>query len=203
MSEGLRHCSRLSVCQYWKEENLTKSAFLSVAVTLLSVWCMLVLFYAEVKDFMTPSITEDLFVDTSRGPKLRINLDIIMPTISCPCKCGAFFSIIKIVSIYFWTDFNLQPTLCLSSAVLSLDAMDSAGEHHLHIDHNIYKRRLDLLGQPLEDPQKEGIIKLCLTDIILIGNKILFYVLMKLFIRFADKHIDENIYRNSKSYKGE
>lgn len=40
--------------------------------------------------------------------------------------------------------------------VLSLDAMDSAGEHHLHIDHNIYKRRLDLLGQPLEEPQKEG-----------------------------------------------
>ncbi|KAJ1530346.1 hypothetical protein ONE63_005259 [Megalurothrips usitatus] len=94
-------------------------------VTLLSVGCMLVLFYAEVKDYMTPGITEDLFVDTSRGPKLRINLDIVMPTISCP--------------------------------FLSLDAMDTAGEHHLHIDHNVYKRRLDLLGQPLEDPQKENL----------------------------------------------
>lgn len=35
--------------------------------------------------------------------------------------------------------------------------MDTAGEHHLHIDHNVYKRRLDLMGQPLEEPQKEGI----------------------------------------------
>lgn len=48
---------------------------------------MMVLFYAEVKDFMTPAISEDLFVDTSRGPKLRINLDIVMPTISCSCEC--------------------------------------------------------------------------------------------------------------------
>ncbi|GBP21500.1 Endoplasmic reticulum-Golgi intermediate compartment protein 3 [Eumeta japonica] len=36
--------------------------------------------------------------------------------------------------------------------------MDSSGEQHLQIDHNIYKRRLDLSGQPIEEPKKEEIV---------------------------------------------
>lgn len=40
--------------------------------------------------------------------------------------------------------------------VLSLDAMDTTGEQHLQIEHNIFKRRLDLDGKPIEDPQKTG-----------------------------------------------
>lgn len=35
--------------------------------------------------------------------------------------------------------------------------MDSSGEQHLQIDHNIYKRRLDLDGKPIDDPIKEDI----------------------------------------------
>lgn len=35
--------------------------------------------------------------------------------------------------------------------------MDSSGEEHLEIDHSIYKRRLDLNGNPIEEPQKEDI----------------------------------------------
>lgn len=35
--------------------------------------------------------------------------------------------------------------------------MDSSGEQHLQIDHNIYKRRLDLDGNPIEEPKKEDI----------------------------------------------
>lgn len=38
--------------------------------------------------------------------------------------------------------------------VLVLDAMDTSGEQHLQIEHNIYKRKLDLEGKPIEDPQK-------------------------------------------------
>lgn len=34
--------------------------------------------------------------------------------------------------------------------------MDSSGEQHLHIDHNIYKTRLDLDGNAIEEPKKEG-----------------------------------------------
>lgn len=41
--------------------------------------------------------------------------------------------------------------------VLALDAMDSSGEQHLQIDHNIYKRRYDLNGRPINDPIKEDI----------------------------------------------
>lgn len=41
---------------------------------------------------------------------------------------------------------------------LSLDAMDSAGDQHLHIDHDIFKRRLDLEGNPIDEAKKEEII---------------------------------------------
>jgi hypothetical protein len=36
-----------------------------------------------------------------------------------------------------------------------IDAMDTSGETHIDIVHNIYKRRLDLDGKPIEDPQRE------------------------------------------------
>lgn len=35
--------------------------------------------------------------------------------------------------------------------------MDSSGEQHLEINHNIYKRKLDLEGKPIEEPKKENI----------------------------------------------
>jgi endoplasmic reticulum-Golgi intermediate compartment protein 3 len=86
---------------------------------------MTFLVLSELKAYMTPQLTEELFVDTTRSHKLQINLDIIIPTISC--------------------DY------------LSLDAMDSTGEQHLHIEHNIYKRRLNLDGHPIEEAKKEEI----------------------------------------------
>lgn len=86
---------------------------------------MTILVLSELNSYMTPSLTEELFVDTTRNHKLKINLDIYIPTISC--------------------DY------------LSLDAMDSTGEQHLHIEHNIYKRRFNLEGQPIEEPKKEEI----------------------------------------------
>lgn len=86
---------------------------------------MTFLVLSELNAYLTPQLTEELFVDTTRGHKLKINLDVIIPTISC--------------------DY------------LSLDAMDSTGEQHLHIEHNIYKRRLNLDGHPIEDAKKEEI----------------------------------------------
>jgi len=38
--------------------------------------------------------------------------------------------------------------------VLALDAVDSSGETHLQVDHNIYKRRLNLDGNPISEPEK-------------------------------------------------
>lgn len=44
------------------------------------------LFWTEFVDYLTPNVSEELFVDTSRSPNIQINLDVIIPTISCDCK---------------------------------------------------------------------------------------------------------------------
>ncbi|CAG2065601.1 unnamed protein product [Timema podura] len=106
-------------------EDFRVKTFGGAAVTVLSAMIMTSLFVSELRDYLNPTVTEELFVDTSRGSKLRINFDFIIPTISC--------------------DF------------LVLDAMDTSGEQHLQIDHNIFKRRLELLSlKPIEEPKKEG-----------------------------------------------
>ena len=43
--------------------------------------------------------------------------------------------------------------------VLSTDAMDVSGENQIDVDHNLFKQRLSLSGEKLEDePEKEGMI---------------------------------------------
>ncbi|XP_022123074.2 endoplasmic reticulum-Golgi intermediate compartment protein 3 [Pieris rapae] len=95
-------------------------------ITILGGTIMILLIISELHTYMSPNISEELFVDTSRGHKIRINFDIIVPRISCN--------------------------------YLVLDAMDSSGEQHLQIDHNIFKRRLDLDGNPIEEAKKEEIM---------------------------------------------
>lgn len=79
----------------------------------------------EFNAYVTPTIEEQLFVDTTRSHKLQINFDLFIPTISC--------------------DY------------LSLDAMDSTGEQHMHIEHDVFKRRMDLSGKPIDEARKEDI----------------------------------------------
>ncbi|KAK7788838.1 hypothetical protein R5R35_001327 [Gryllus longicercus] len=107
------------------QEDIRIKTFGGATVTVLSCIIMVTLFVSELRDYMSPNISEELFVDISRGPNLRINIDFVIPRISCE--------------------------------FLVLDAMDSSGEQHLQIEHNIYKRRLDLLGNPIEEPQKEDL----------------------------------------------
>ncbi|CAK9828500.1 Endoplasmic reticulum-Golgi intermediate compartment protein 3 [Anthophora retusa] len=108
-----------------EEADILVRTFSGAVVTIISTIIMSILFLSEVNYYLTPTLSEELFVDTSRGSKLRINLDIIVPTICCD--------------------------------LLSIDAMDTTGEQHLQIEHNIFKRRLDLDGKPLEDPKKTDI----------------------------------------------
>ena len=93
------------------------------AITIFSAVIMILLFASEIQDYVQPQVAEELFVDTSRGDKLKINFDVVVHRISC--------------------DY------------LSLDAMDVSGEQHIGIEHNIFKRRLDLDGRPIEEPVKE------------------------------------------------
>lgn len=55
-------------------------------VTIISVTIMVLLFWVEFMSYLTPNVTEELFVDTSRSPKIQINLDVIFPKVSCDCK---------------------------------------------------------------------------------------------------------------------
>ncbi|XP_076291836.1 endoplasmic reticulum-Golgi intermediate compartment protein 3 isoform X2 [Lasioglossum baleicum] len=107
------------------EADILVRTFSGAIVTIISTIIMGMLFFSEVNYYLTPTLSEELFVDTSRGSKLRINLDIVVPTISCD--------------------------------LLSIDAMDTTGEQHLQIEHNIFKRRLDLNGKPIENPEKTDI----------------------------------------------
>lgn len=95
-------------------------------VTVVSSIIIVVLIVSEFTAYWSIHISEELFVDTTRSHKLKINLDIYVPSISC--------------------DY------------LSLDAMDSSGDQHLHIEHNVFKRRIDLMGNPITDPIKEEMI---------------------------------------------
>uniref|UniRef100_T1E236 Endoplasmic reticulum-Golgi intermediate compartment protein 3 n=1 Tax=Psorophora albipes TaxID=869069 RepID=T1E236_9DIPT len=95
------------------------------ALTIISGIIIILLIYSECVAYLTPTVTDELFVDATRGQKLKINLDFYIPAISC--------------------DY------------VSLDAQDATGEQHLHIDHNIFKRRMDLQGNPIEEAKKEDI----------------------------------------------
>lgn len=95
-------------------------------------------------EYLDNTPTEELFVDTSRNKKLQINFDIIVPKISCDCMFYIYFFLYN--RIYF--SYNKK------KIVLVLDAVDNSGETHLQVDHNIYKRRLNLEGQHISDPEK-------------------------------------------------
>jgi len=94
-------------------------------ITVVSSIVMFLLFSSEFRDYLTPEIDEQLFVDTSKTNKLKINVDFVFPRISC--------------------DY------------LSLDAQDVSGAQHLDIEHNVYKRRLDLDGRPIAEPVKHEV----------------------------------------------
>ncbi|KAG8226870.1 hypothetical protein J437_LFUL006579 [Ladona fulva] len=115
-------------------EDFRIKTFSGASVTIVSGIIMTLLFLSELNDYFTPNISEEIFVDTSRGPKLRINIDIIVPSVSC--------------------------------SFLGLDAMDTTGEHHFQIEHNIFKRRLNLEGKPIEDPKKTEELGTTTTELI-------------------------------------
>ncbi|CAB4055137.1 ERGIC3 [Lepeophtheirus salmonis] len=121
----LNHCLDLSIDEPINNEVLFELIYIILNYSDMSKvgLLMLFLFATEIREYLTPKIKEELFVDTSKGGKLKINLDIVFSSVGC--------------------DF------------LVLDAMDISGESHVDIVHNIYKRRLNLAGNPIEDPKRE------------------------------------------------
>ena len=56
------------------------------AVTIVSGVIMFVLFVSELNYYLTKDIQQELFVDTSRGQKLKINIDVTLMKVGCMCK---------------------------------------------------------------------------------------------------------------------
>ena len=56
------------------------------AVTVVSGVIMFTLFMSELNYYLTKDIQQELFVDTSRGQKLTINIDITLMKVGCMCK---------------------------------------------------------------------------------------------------------------------
>lgn len=101
--------------------------------------------------FLVPQVHPELYVDTSRGDKLKINIDVIFPHMPCACKsrrCSA-------PRPPGGANELINELLCLSD--LSIDAMDVAGEQQLDVEHNLFKQRLDKDLQPVTDEaEKHG-----------------------------------------------
>lgn len=55
---------------------------------------MLILFAVELSDFLSIQIAEELYVDTTRIPTMKINFDITFGRISCNCKYNKNFYLI-------------------------------------------------------------------------------------------------------------
>lgn len=55
-------------------------------MTVVSAVIMFALFVSELNYYLTKDIQQELFVDTSRGHKLKINLDVTLMKVGCMCK---------------------------------------------------------------------------------------------------------------------
>lgn len=107
-------------------EDFRVKTFGGALVTGVSSLIMFLLFMSEFQYFLTTEVHSELFVDTTRHQKLRINVDIFFPKLGC--------------------------------AYLSIDAMDVSGEQQADLDHNIYKKRFDAGGKPINDDAKKEIL---------------------------------------------
>ncbi|CAF1174615.1 unnamed protein product [Adineta ricciae] len=103
-------------------------------VTIISSILMFVLFFIELKYYLSIDVVQVLFVDTSRQEKMNITLDIKFPAL--PCN------------------------------YLTVDAMDVSGDSQTDIAHNLFKTRLDLNGNVLQDES----IKVSLQPISKLNN---------------------------------
>ncbi|KAL5292205.1 ERGIC3 family protein [Megaselia abdita] len=112
-------------------EDFSIRTLAGAVVTVISTLLISILITLEFLAYLRPDLQEELFVDTSRGNLLRINIDFYIKNLAC--------------------------------SYLSLDAMDSSGDQHIQIQHNIFKHRLDLDGKPIEEENQRPIKEIVLA----------------------------------------
>ncbi|XP_075757535.1 endoplasmic reticulum-Golgi intermediate compartment protein 3 isoform X2 [Pelodiscus sinensis] len=113
-------------------------------VTIISGLIMLLLFFSELQYYLTKEVYPELYVDKSRGDKLRINIDVVFPHMPCASDPVPISLRGKEVP----ADEVSNPEMA-SWIDLSIDAMDVAGEQQLDVEHNLFKQRLDKDGNPV------------------------------------------------------
>lgn len=124
-----------------------------------------------------PKLVKDFAVRTKSGATVSIVASLLAVVLLCsewswyrtvekiehmevdPIRNGKF-------RVNFDVTFPRMPC-----AIVSLDAMDSSGQHQLDILHNVFKRRLDAEGNPISDGEREGSLKTVRTRDDLVKEK--------------------------------
>ena len=55
---------------------------------------MFILFCMELNYYLTTEIQPELFVDTSKGQKLKINIDVTFPKVGCSCVYNIIYIVL-------------------------------------------------------------------------------------------------------------
>lgn len=134
-------------------------------ISLLASALIFYLILSEFLLYLKTDVRQELSVDRSFGEKLRINVDITFPRL----PCSSSFACLRCASAWLLSlcliDFSLNlPCLCCIvcvcvrwRAVLSLDAMDVSGELQIDIDHDVFKKRLDLEGRAISGFERDSL----------------------------------------------
>jgi hypothetical protein len=115
------------------------------AVSIVSAIFMFFLFVSEFRYFLQTEIHPELSVDTTRGEMLQINVDIVFPRMPCVCKFELVARCVVVSFCFSVNAFDAHGML----AVVTVDAMDVAGQTQVDIEHNMLKERLDRNGKPM------------------------------------------------------
>lgn len=123
-------------------------------VSLIAGAIMLTLFASELSFYLQTEVKPELFVDTSRNEKLRINLDLVFPEMPCSCKYPSliYSTVLESTHVYL-SDFIYS-----FGSDMSLDVMDISGAQQFDVEHNVYRRRLNKKGVPIDEAEKHDIV---------------------------------------------